>query len=171
MRNPVASNKLKFDGTRKPPWRGDLVEVHPDGWLVVFYEEPPRATTGGEWPAYGLRYHGTDQPLSILVSFNTTGHVLEYHCDAAFPATIRRRDIEFIDLDLDLVVAPDYTGYERDSDDFARNSRLMGYTDEAIATAHEGIRIARELLAARRTPFDDAPHMLLGRVLASQGPV
>jgi hypothetical protein len=59
------------------------------GWLVVFYEEPPQHPSSGVQAAYGLRYHGTETPLSILVYFDDKAEVLEYHCDAGFPATIR----------------------------------------------------------------------------------
>ncbi len=171
MRNRVASHKVKFDGTRKAPWHGDLVDVHPDGWLVVFYEQPPQRTSSGGLPAYGLRYHGTEGPVSILVYFDARGEVLEYHCDAALPATISGRDIEFIDLDLDLMVSPGFECYERDHGDFEKNRAAMGYPAEAIEAAQAGIRRARALVAKRATPFDGHPAAVLGRVLAAQGPV
>jgi uncharacterized protein len=171
MPNPVRSHKLKFDGTSKGPWHGDLVEVHPDGWLVVFYERPPQVTSDGVQPAYGLRYHGTALPLGVLVYFDERGGILEYHCDAALAATIEGRDIRFIDLDIDLIVGPDFLCFERDHEDFERNRSLMGYPEHVVAAARAGIEAARKLLVERATPFDGHPCALLGRVLAAQGPV
>jgi hypothetical protein len=171
VRNPVRSHKVKFDGTTKGPWDGDLVEVIGDEWLVVFYEPPPVPASTGEQPAYGLRYHGTASPLSILVYFNANGAVMEYHCDAAFPATIEGRDITFVDLDLDVVLDASLRGVVRDFDDFAANRVSMGYTDEAIAFASAGVMLAWEMVERRDFPFDGHPARLLGKILAAQGPV
>ena len=171
MRNPVRSNKVKFDGSSKGPWHGDLVEVIGDEWLVVFYEPPPVTTSEAIAPAYGLRYHGMAVPLSILVYFNANGEVIEYHCDSGFPATIEGRDITFVDLDLDVVLDASLRGVVRDFDDFAANRVSMGYNDEAIGFAHSGVMLAWELVERRDFPFDGHSARLLGKILASQGPV
>ncbi len=167
----MRSHKVKFDGTTKGPWDGDLVEVIGDEWLVVFYEPPPVATSTGAPPAYGLRYHGTTAPLSILVYFDLQGDVIEYHCDTAFPATIEGRDITFVDLDLDVVLDANLRGVVRDFDDFAGNRVSMGYSDEAVTFAHVGVMLAWELVERRAFPFDGHPARLLGKILAAQGPV
>ena len=170
MRNPVTTTKRKFDGSAKPPWQGDLVEAGPDGWLVVYYEHPPHAV-GAESAVHALRYFSLQLPLSILASFDSAGSLLEFQCDAGLPATIRGREIDFVDLDLDLMVAPDGAAIERDHDTFARNRERMGYTVDAVAAACEGLRLAHELHDAHATPFDGSAARLLGRVLAASGPL
>lgn len=162
---------MKFDGSTKGPWNGDLVDMVGQRWLVVYYEPPPQATSGGVEPAYGLRYHGMDCPLSILVYFDEVGQVLEYHCDAALPATISGRDIEFVDLDLDVIAGPSLEAWERDHEQFATNRVSMRYSDEAVQAAEAGMDLAHELIRTRATPFDGHAEGLLGRVLAAQGPV
>jgi protein associated with RNAse G/E len=111
------------------------------------------------------------KPLSVLVSFNGRGETLEYQCDVAFPATIIGRRIDFIDLDVDLMVAPDGTARERDHDTFARNRETMGYSPEAVRMAAEGMALAHELHERGLAPFDGSPQGVLGRVVASMGPL
>src|SRR5688500_14665143 len=41
VRRPVETYKRKFDGSTKGAWHGELLEESPDGWLVVFYAQPP----------------------------------------------------------------------------------------------------------------------------------
>ncbi len=176
MPNPVTVRKLKFDGSLVSEWQGDLVEAIADRWLVTRHSSPPVTKPGSVLSVPGLvaealRYNGVREPLSVLVSFDHLGAVLEYHCDSGLPATLRGRTIEFVDLDLDLMVTPGLETTLRDEDDFSRRSREMAYSDGARAAAREGIRLARQLVAAREEPFDGSPAALLGRLLAAEGPL
>ncbi|HEX6032636.1 MAG TPA: DUF402 domain-containing protein [Tepidiformaceae bacterium] len=170
MRNPVETYKRKFDGSLKGPWCGDLVADTQEGWLVVFYERPNHRV-GGEDVVYALQYFSLERPLVVLGNFDERGELLEYQCDAALPATLSGRRLDYVDLDLDLMVLPDGTAYERDRDDFERNRVAMGYTPEVVAAAHEGIALARDLLARGAPPLDGSARDLLGRVIAAQGPL
>lgn len=170
MRNPVETRKLKFDGTAKPSWHGDLVDAVDDRWLVVFFERPAYAIRG-EAVAYALQFYGMRQPLSVLVCFDRAGNVMEWQCDAGLPARITGRVIEFTDLDLDVMVNPDGTHYVRDVEDFETRSAAMGYSEEAKQAAWKGVALALLLVKRKRYPFDGSGEALLGRVLAAQGPV
>lgn len=158
----VQSVKRKCDGSTKGPWRGEFVGEF-NGWAVVLYAPPPafQATDAGLRPAYGLRYHGMERPLSIIVYFDAAGGLLEYFCDAAFPATRSGDTFEFVDLDIDLVVAPDFSAMTRDWDDFATNCAAMRYSAEAVQAAFEGIELAKSLVARRAMPFDGHPQRLI----------
>lgn len=171
VRNPVETYKRKFDGSTRLAWHGDLVEAGPDGWLVVYYDGPAHVTSGGMTVAHALRFFSLELPLSVLVCFDGLGDPVEFQCDAALPATITGRRIDLVDLDLDLMVGRDGDSYERDHVTFARNQSLMRYSPEAIASAHEGIRLAHDLLERRASPFDGSPARVLGRVLAATGPL
>jgi protein associated with RNAse G/E len=170
VRNPVSTRKLKVDGSAKAPWNGDLVDTDGD-WLIVYYEAPGHRTSDGRPVAHALRYFSLAAPLSILVCFDEKGAVLEYQCDAALPATLRGRDIEFVDLDLDLMVGPDGSYHVRDQEAFAINSFVMGYSPEAVQAAHDGIDLALALVERREPPFDGSAGRILGRVLAASGPL
>lgn len=170
MRDPVETRKLKFDGTAKPAWHGDLVDAVDDRWLVVFFERPAYAIRG-EPVAYALQFYGMLQPLSILVCFDDAGSVIEWQCDAGLPARITGRVIEFVDLDLDVMVNPDGTHYVRDLEDFKARSAAMGYSEEAKQAAWKGVALALLLVKRKRYPFDGSAEALLGRVLAARGPL
>lgn len=167
----MTTRKLKFGGAAKAPWHGDLVEAD-DQWLVVYYAAPAhQLRQSGEPVAHALRYFGLDCPLSVLVCFDGLGRVMEYQCDAGLPSKLVGRTIEFVDLDLDLIVAADLTGRERDGEAFANNRARLAYPAEVVSAAYEGVETAWVLLKARARPFDGSAEALLGRVLAAQGPL
>ena len=170
MRNPVTTIKRKFDGSAKPPWDGDLVDATPDGWLAVFYDHPPHEV-GGVEVVHALRYFSSELPLSVLVSFDASGRVMEYQCDAALPVTMNGRRIELVDLDLDVMADATLAYFERDAETFERNRRAMRYPGDVVEAAHRGVALATELLEAKAFPFDGSAEALLGRVLAAQGPL
>ena len=169
--NPVTVSKLKFDGSSKRDWPGELVDAVGDSWLVVYHEAPGHTTEAGEWVEEAVRYYGMDCPLSVLVCFDALGAVLEYQCDAALPATLVGRHVSFVDLDLDVMADADLQYRVRDEDVFEQRSKTMGYSPEAIAAAHEGVRLAIELIEGRLFPFDGSAQLMLGRIIAARGPL
>lgn len=171
MRNPVTARKLKYDGRAKPDWDGDLVEAIDDRWLVAYFAQPPHRTEGGAEIVHALRYFGLDIPLSVLVSFDAVGRMLEYQCDAALPAIARGREISFVDLDLDVMADARMLPRLRDEETFAGHIRSMPYPPAVVESAWEGVRLARELMELRACPFDGSAELLLGRILAAEGPL
>ncbi len=162
---------MKYNGQSKPVWHGDLVEAVGESWLTVYYADPPHRTEAGEKIAHCLRYFGLNLPLSVLISFDALGNVLEYQNDAALPSVIRGRKISFVDLDLDIMADATLTPRLRDEDAFAEHCESMAYPLEVRARAWEGVQLARDLIETRSFPFDGSAEGLLGRILASEGPL
>jgi len=175
MRNPVTVRKLKFDGSVRSEWTGDLVDAN-DAWLAVYHdpdrhqklEDIARETLER---SYSLRYVGLLGPLSVLFTFDERGRFLDAKCDAALPGRIEERIVSFVDLDLDVVVLPGGQHYIRDQAVFAERSVSMGYPDEVQRKAHQGILHALRMVRRGRFPFDGSAEALLGRVMASEGPL
>jgi protein associated with RNAse G/E len=175
VRNRVTVRKTKFDGSTSWEWDGDLVDGD-DEWLIVYHgvglHERLRHGEEPEVPApHALHYLSTAGPLAVCVLFDLHGEVTEYRCDACLPARMDRREVTFVDLDLDVVAAPDLSWRIKDEDVFLEHAREMGYTEETVAVAREGIRLAIERIEHNRMPFDGSPHHLLGAILAASGPL
>jgi hypothetical protein len=164
----VETYKRKFDGSGKGPWHGEVVEETADGWLVVFYERPPHQVCG-EAVAYALQYFKKDGPLVVLVNFDEGGEVLEYQCDASLIPIILEERIDYVDLDLDMMVDREGMVTDRDFDQFEERRVRMQYSEEAVRLAYEGLALAHELVESRATPFDGSPERVLGRTLAARG--
>ena len=156
----VTVRKLKFDGSVKSEWEGELTTHSADpNWLVVIHdpEHHKKFEDGGQVRADQLFVHclNCSEPLTVLIAFDIAGQFEEAKCDAAFPAEWNGGVISFVDLDLDVIVAADYSYYVRDHETFEENRVVMGYSAEAIAQAQRGIELAMKLIADREFPFNE----------------
>ena len=62
----------------------------------------------------------------------------------------------FIDLDIDVLVKPDFSYRVLDLDDFEANASRYGYSAEVQETAHAALAELIRLIETRSFPFDDA---------------
>jgi protein associated with RNAse G/E len=175
MRNPVSIEKRKVDGTVKRVFEGDLVDADEDGWLAVFHDSARHTNYKDGQPSapppYVVYFLATHLPLVVSFYFDATGGLIEAQADAAMPSTIDGRKLAFVDLDLDVIVAPDMTYYVRDQETFEQNAVAMGYTPDHIDAARNGVRLAREMAEQRLFPFEGSAERVLGLGLAAEGPL
>ena len=175
MSNPVRVFKRKYDGRLTREVEGDLIEASDSGWLVVhndaeLHRSWKRGAPAVQWP-HLLMFASTFEPLTWWLFYDALGELDHAHADAALPATIASREISYVDLDLDLIVAADLTYYVRDEAEFAVHRESMGYPGEVVSAALRGMLLAKQAVDGRRYPFDGSAALLLGRVLASRGPL
>jgi len=140
----VVVRKPKFDGAVRYEWDGDLVKESA-AWAVVLHDSRRHRKRQSDSPApddeggFGFHYLGMDGPVTVLFWFDLRGRFVDAKCDAALPATADGDRIDFVDLDLDVVVLPGFTHYVRDQEVFAERSVSMAYSEEAKHAAHFGI--------------------------------
>ena len=154
----VTVRKRKFDNTIKSEWEGEIMPVHFPDWLFVLHHPERHLKFSQEGVVRSKRFflHGfnLNQPLTVLFEYSTKGEFREAKCDAALPATRKGNLIEFTDLDLDLIVKPDFSFYQRDEDQFAKNRKKMKYSKTVVAQARRGMMMAEVLVKTRRFPFN-----------------
>ena len=158
MSNSVLVRKLKYDGSVRSEWEGELLAVEADEWLVVLHhpERHQKWQHGERARADILMVHCLNavRPITILLGFDANGHFNEAKCDAALPAIHNEQLIKFVDLDLDVIVNNDLTYYVRDQKQFEQNRARMSIPDNVVSLAHRGIDIANTLVQTRSFPFD-----------------
>jgi len=168
----VIVRKLKFDGSVKYTWPGDLVDS-PPGWAIV-HHDPERhrkvgEETGDGEPAHLLHYIGLEGPLSLLFAYSLDGGFLEAKCDAALPGHREGELIEFVDLDLDVVVLPGGQHYVRDQEVFTERCVSMGYSEEAKRAAHLGILHGLRMVRRGAFPFNGHADAVVRGLLSGTG--
>lgn len=158
----VVVRKLKFAGSVKYEWPGTLIEMAGDDWAVVYHDPRRHVKLGagvetavdGSDHANMFHYVGLAQPVTVLFAFSQAGEFLEAKCDAALPAVRTDNRIDFVDLDLDVIVLPGGAHYIRDQEVFAERSVTMNYSEEAKRQAHLGILHALRMVRRKQFPFD-----------------
>ena len=158
----VVVRKLKFDGSVKYVWPGSLVDIPRADWALVYHDPSRHEKVGdgvdtrvdGSDHASMFHYVGLAQPVTVLFAFSKAGEFLEAKCDATLPAVRTKNVIDFVDLDLDVIVLPGGAHYVRDQDVFAERSVTMNYSEEAKRQAHLGILHALRMVRRKQFPFD-----------------
>jgi protein associated with RNAse G/E len=173
----VVVRKRKLDGSIRFTWNGDLIATAGQRWLVVHHEagrhQRHHATHGEtvELPAHALHWLGRDVPLTVLSIHDDHGHFIRAKCDAALPAVEAPGVIDFVDLDVDLLVSADGAQTIADEAVYARNVDLLGYDAETDAAVAAGMSLARTLIERHDLPFDGSGERLLTRLITPRATV
>jgi protein associated with RNAse G/E len=72
------------------------------------------------------------------------------------PPTFDGETLSYVDLDLDILVQPDFSYQILDVEDFDQNTKLYGYSAEVRRNAHRALDELTELIEAREFPFRSA---------------
>ena len=129
----VIVNSRKYDGTVKRSWQADLAQVSPG-----FLELIGRFESDVEHPELGLikagtishEYFWTDRWYNIFRFHEPTGELRNYYLNLTMPPTFSNDVLDYIDLDIDILVWPDGRSDVLDRDDFESNAQTFGYPEE-----------------------------------------
>jgi uncharacterized protein len=152
----VSVQARKFDGRLHRQWPARLVAqqdtlVVLDGVFVAEVQHPllgliARGTLSTE-------YYWTDRWYSIF-RFRTPERALRnYYCNINQPARFDGRVLSFIDLDIDVLVSPDFTYRVLDEDEFERHALEFNYAPELRAHVQQALAELLSLIERREFPF------------------
>jgi protein associated with RNAse G/E len=82
------------------------------------------------------------------------GAFRNYYCNISMPATVEGDVVDYVDLDIDVVVWKDLSYDVLDRDDFERNTLKYGYPPHIVEKAHESLDELIRMIAARQFPFE-----------------
>ena len=169
MLEPVVVRKLKFDGRIKSEWEGELLEVVGESWLVVHHDpgvhEKVEDGRSARQPNHHFHVVGLDVPVTVLLTYEVARGFLEAKIDAAQPGVRRGSVVEFVDLDLDVIVEAGGSYWTRDLTTFEANRAALGYTPEVERTAYEGMRLGLRMARTRAYPLGGALHATFAECL------
>ena len=156
----ITVNSRKYDNVIRRTWTGGLVSYTDE--LVVLvgrFEDDVKHNDLGQikkgtvsfehfWPArwYNIfRFHEPDGALKA------------YYCNVTMPPVIENGTIDFIDLDIDVVVWPDISYEVVDRDDFEENSIKYGYPDHLKTAAEAAVKELIGLIGSGQLPQPESP--------------
>ena len=156
----ITVNSRKYDGRVRRTWTGGLASWSDDLIVLVgrFDQDVQHSDLGSIskgtasfehfWPGrwYNIfRFHEPDGALKA------------WYCNVAMPATFDGKVLDFVDLDIDVVVWPDMRYEVLDRDDFERNSTQYGYPSDVFEKVEETVEEIGALVESRSFPFDFDP--------------
>ena len=103
-----------------------------------------------------LEYYWLDRWYNVFRFSRPNGELRNYYCNVNVPPSFDGAILSYVDLDLDILVAPDFSFQILDAKDFERNAEVYGYDDEIRANAQRALDELVAMIDKRAFPFNDA---------------
>jgi len=102
-----------------------------------------------------LEYYWLDRWYNVFRFSRPNGALRNYYCNVNVPPSFNGGILSYVDLDLDILVAPDFSFQILDAKDFERNAEVYGYDDEIRANAQRALEELVAMIERRSFPFND----------------
>jgi protein associated with RNAse G/E len=158
LKIPIKVCSYKYDGTLHRSWEAELIRQ--DGSLVVldakFSEEIVHELLGTiASGTQSLEYYWLDRWYNVFRFAQPDGALRNYYCNVNVPATFDGKALSYVDLDLDILVDPDFSYQVLDVADFERNAGHYGYSAEVQTKARAALAELVSMIEARAFPFSE----------------
>lgn len=156
----ITVNSRKLDGTIRRSWKCELVEDR--GSVMVFvgkFDADVHHSDLGHIKkgTVSYEYYWRDRWYSIFRFHEPSGSLRNYYCNINMPPRFEDGVLDYVDLDIDVVVWPDLSRVVLDRDEFERNSSLLNYSPEIKEKVEATLRELLSLIDERRHP--DIPEL------------
>ena len=135
----ITVNSRKYDGTIRRTWhceligaRGSLLELSGEFENDVYHPELGHIRKG----TVSYEYYWLDRWYNIFRFHEPTGELRNYYCNVNMPPSFGNETLDYIDLDIDVLVRPDQSYVVLDQDDFKHSTEMFGYPDDLQAKVH-----------------------------------
>ena len=152
----ITINARKYDGSLRRSWKAGVVSQTEELTIAV-----GRFEFDVEHSDLGLIKQGTisfehfwpGRWYNVFRFHEPDGSIRNYYCNVAMPCTIEADTLEFVDLDIDVVVWPAGGRVEvLDRDDFEENAVKFGYPVEVIEKAESALLEVLSMIEAGEMP-------------------
>jgi protein associated with RNAse G/E len=147
---------LKYDGTEYRRWEATLAKR--DKSLIVldaeFADDVRHHLLGNiSCGTRTIEYYWLDRWYNIFRFLESDRSTKLFYCNVNMPPEISRRILSYVDLDLDILVQPDFSYRVLDLEEFEANAARYSYTDQVKRQAHEALARLISLIETRQFPF------------------
>ena len=157
---------LKYNGTEYRRWSARIASC--DDSLIILDAEFGYAVKHevlGEIPL-GTRtaeYYWFNRWYNIFQFLKKDGSTQLWYCNINTPPILEHGLLSYIDLDIDVLVQPDFTYQILDVDEFEHNAKLFGYPDEVRHEVQRALGEVTSLIEARQFPFTETERAVAER--------
>ena len=150
-------NSRKFDGSIHRSWKADLTEAGSDflKFVGVFDREVVHQHLGIiRRGTVSYEYYWLDRWYNIFEFHEPEGDLRNFYCNINLPPKFKDNFLDYIDLDIDVLVWKDLSFEVLDLDDFAENSMKYSYPEDIIEKALINVEEIKKRIKKRQFPFD-----------------
>jgi len=154
----ITVRTYKYDGTEHRHWRAQLTKRE-NSLLILnakFEEEIQHPLLGViAQGTSSVEFYWLDRWYNIFRFYQPSGVLRNFYCNINVPPVFHRNVLSYIDLDTDIVVAPDLSYSILDEDEFAANAVRFKYPLEVQHQSRQALRQLITLIESRYFPFNN----------------
>ena len=144
-----------YDGTLRKSWNCRLVKQ--DGTELLFVGEFEKDVSHSELGSIkrgtiSYEYYWLDRWFNVFRFHEPTGELRNYYCNVNMPPTFAGGILEYVDLDLDLLIWPDLTYLVLDREEFESNAERFGYPASLRSNAESALADLIRMAESRTLP-------------------
>lgn len=153
----ITVNSRKFDLSIRRSWNCRLIERN--GLFLLFkgeFENEVRHPDLGiiRPGTISYEYYWLGRWYNIFRFHEPDGSLRNYYCNINMPPTFENGVLDYVDLDIDVLVWPAFRYEVVDEADFEANATLFGYSDILRLKVYKTLDEIIGLIEKRKFPFD-----------------
>ena len=148
---------LKYDGTEHRRWPARIAKtVGPLLILDAVFDEEIQHKLLGTIASgtISTEYYWLDRWYNVFRFSDPDQKLKNFYCNINVPPRFDGRVLNYIDLDIDVLVDPDLTYKILDEDDFEANAKRYPYPEDVQAQARAALAELIVLIESRSFPFN-----------------
>jgi uncharacterized protein len=154
----VLVRALKHDGLEHRRWTAKLLRQ--EGSLIVldaiFDREIQHDLLGTiHEGTISIEYYWLDRWYNVFRFLDARGSVRNFYCNVNQPPQFDGEVLSYVDLDIDVLVEPDFSFRILDLDEFDYNALRYDYPPELKHRAHAALNELVDLIQLRAFPFNE----------------
>ncbi|HKP45741.1 MAG TPA: DUF402 domain-containing protein [Pyrinomonadaceae bacterium] len=150
---------FKLDGKPHRSWEAELVRRENTLLVLdgIFDKEITHDLLGTiAAGTQSLEYYWLDRWYNVFRFSDPGGGFRNFYCNVNVPPIFDGNVLSYVDLDLDVLVAPDFSYQIVDVEDFEANTSKYGYSNEVQDNARKALAELTSMIQERRFPFEQA---------------
>ena len=150
-------NARKYDGSLHRSWHADLIEKK--GQLLVFvgtFDDEVRHPQLDviKRGTVSYEYYWLDRWYNVFRFHEPDGTFRNFYCNINMPPEFANGVLDFVDLDIDVLVKPDMSVEVLDEEEYAKNAISFDYSADVQENVEKSLAELREFVTSKRFPFN-----------------
>ena len=151
----ITVNSRKYDGTIRRTWTCELLEERDSLFVFVGkFEHAVDHPDLGHIPegTISYEYYWLDRWYNVFRFHTVEGELRSYYFNINMPPSFSDGVLDYVDLDIDVLVQPDLSYTVLDIDDFTSNARLFQYPDDLRSWVEKTLDEVLHAIETRNVP-------------------
>ena len=153
----VTINSRKFDGRIHRSWQAELLEETEEFYLFVgeFDSEVKHSKLGViRRGTISHEYYWKNEWYNVFRFHEPEGGLRNFYCNINRPPQLAANVLDYIDLEIDILVWQDFSFEILDLDEYEENAQKFNFSDEIKYKIEESLNKLLEMIKEKTFPFD-----------------